>query len=97
MLKEPADTRASVKLGGALSSAAGLTLRQGDGAVRERADTAVGDGDSQDLRGKVGEGGGPIWSGLAVDIPGDIPDLWIDAVEEAGALPLLFEDRAVDR
>jgi len=30
-----------------------------------------------------------------VDIPGDVPDLWIDQVEEAGALHLLFEDGAV--
>ena len=96
MLEEAADKLDGVETGGTLSIAAGFTIREGDGAVLEGDDTAVGDGDSKDIGGEVFKGGGAVGIGLTVDIPGDVPDLWIDQVEEAGALHLLFEDGAVD-
>ena len=38
-----------------------------------------------------------VWIGLAVHIPGDFPDLWIDTVEKPGFDHLLLEDGSVDR
>ena len=83
-------------MGSTLSSAAGFTIREGDGAVLEGDDAAIGDGDFKDIGGEVFEGGGPIGIGLAMHIPVGMPDLGVDAVEEFGFGHLLFEESPVD-
>src|SRR5262249_12609809 len=69
---------------------------KGDGAVFEAHDTAVGDGDPEDIRGKVGEGGLAVVIGLTMDIPGNSPDLGIDVLQEIGLAHGVFEERTVD-
>ena len=96
MLKEPADTLDGIELGGARSCTAGFTIGEGDGAVLEGDDAAIGDGDPEDRGGEGREGGGPVRVGLTLDIPVGVPDLWVDAVKESGFGHLLFEDGSVD-
>lgn len=96
MLEESADKVDGIELGGTLPCTSGFTICESDGAVLEGDDTTIGDGDFEDIGGEVFERYGPIWIGLAVDIPGDFPALWVDVVEESSALHLLFEDGLVD-
>jgi hypothetical protein len=69
-LEAAADTFNSVALRCALPSTGGGTIREGDGAVVERDDATVGDGDFEDLGGEVFKGRVSIGIGLAVHVPG---------------------------
>jgi len=80
VLEEPADKLDGVEVGGTLPSAAGFAVGEGDGAVFERDDSAIGDGDLEDIRGEVFERRMAVRIGLAVDIPGDGPDLRVDVL-----------------
>ena len=82
MLKEAADTRAGIELGGARSCTAGFTVGEGDGTLLEGDDAAVGDGDFTHRGGKVLASGGAGRVGLAMDMPGDGPDLWVDLLQK---------------
>src|SRR5262249_59571970 len=75
---------------------AGLPVREGHGPIREAHDAAVGDGDLEDIRGEVGEGGVAMVIGLTVDVPGDGPDLGVDVLQQASLAHVVFEERAVD-
>ena len=73
-----------------------MTVGEGDGAVVERYETTVGDGNPEDIGGEVGEGGAAIGTGLRVDVPREVPDLWVDVIEQAGLSHVFFEDGSVD-
>ena len=96
MLEEPAEKFHDVEVGGAWACTARFTVGEGDRAVLEAHNAAVGDSHFEDIRGEVFEGGVAVWIGLAVHVPGDVPDLWIDVFEESSVLHFLFEDGAVD-
>ena len=97
MLEEPAEKFHDVELGGAWARTARFTIGEGDGAVLERNDAAVGDGDLEDIGGEVGEGGVSIVIGLTVDVPGDGPDLWGDVLQQSNLAHGFFEQSAVDQ
>jgi hypothetical protein len=62
------------------------------------ADTAlVGDGDTENLGGEVGEGGVSVVIGLTMDVPGDGPDLWVDVRQQSGLAHIFLKESAVDR
>ena len=96
MLEEPAEKLHDVEVGGAEAGTAHFPVGEGDRAVREADETVVGDGDLEDIRGEVGEGGVAVVIGLTVDIPGDGPDLGVDVLQQAGVAHLFFEEGAVD-
>ena len=97
MLKEPAEKRHDVEVGGAWAGTPHFTVGEGDRAVRERDNAAIGDGDPEDIRGEGGEGGVAVVIGLTVDVPRDGPDLGIDVLQQATVAHLFFEEGAVDR
>ena len=80
VLKEPAEKLHDVEVGGAEACTAHFTVSEGDGTAREAHETVVGDGDLEDIRGEVGEGGVSVVPRLTVDVPRDAPDLWVDVV-----------------
>ena len=96
MLEEPADTFHDVKVRGAEAGTAHFPVGEGDRAVREADETAVGDGDLEDIRGQVGEGRVAMWSGLTMDIPRDGPHLGVDVLQQSGLAHVFFEDSSVD-
>ena len=96
VLEEPADTFEDIEAGGARAGTARFAVGEGHGAVRERDDTAIGDRYFEDIRGEVCQGGAGMWSGLAVDVPGDRPDLWVDGLQPSGFGHLLFPHGSVD-
>ncbi len=97
MLEEPAHKLQAVELGGARACASGFAVRERDDTVLERDDTAVGDGHFEDIRSKVLHGRGTVRVGLAVHVPGGVPDLWGDLCDKPRGVHLFFEDGAVDR
>ena len=78
VLEEPAEKLHDVEMGGAWACTPRFTVGEGDRAVLERDDAAGGDGDPEDIRSEVGEGRVSVVIGLTVDVPGDVPDLWVD-------------------
>src|SRR5207302_1084191 len=72
------------------------TIGESDGAVLERDDAAIGDSDPEDIGGEVCEGGVSVVIGLTVDVPGGVPDLWVDVLQQSGCAHLLFPNGAVD-
>src|SRR5262245_55476593 len=82
--------------GGASACPARVPRGDGDGAGGQRADTPVGDSDPADLGGEVLEGRVAVWIGLTVDVPGGVPDLWVDVRQQASFGQLLFAQGAVD-
>jgi hypothetical protein len=81
VLQEPADTLDDVKSGGSRSSTSRFAVGDGDGTVVESHETPGGDGDPKDIRGEVWEGCIAIGTGLRVDIPRDIPEVWIEVIQ----------------
>ena len=73
MLEESAEQLQGVEIGRAWAGTAECTGGEGDGAVLERDDAAVGDGDLEDLGGEVCAGRVAVGVGLAVDVPGGFP------------------------
>src|SRR5262249_14169308 len=96
MLEEPADKLHDVEVGGAEAGTARFTIGEGDGAVVERDNTTVGDGDPEDIGGEVLEGRVAVWLRLTVDVPGGVPDLWVDVLQQSRFGYLLFVHGAVD-
>ena len=96
VLKEPAEKLHDVEVGSAGAGTADFPVGEGDRAVRERHNAAVGDGDLEDIGGEGGEGGVAVVVGLTVDVPGDGPDLGVDVLQQAGVAHLFFEEGAVD-
>ena len=96
VLEEPAEKLHDVELGSTWAGTADFPVGEGDRAVCERDDAAVGDGDLEDIGGEIGEGGVAVVVGLTVDIPRDGPDLGSDLLQQAGVGHLFLEDGAVD-
>jgi hypothetical protein len=96
MLEEPAEKLHTVEVGGAWAGTAHLSIGERDHAVLQADETVVGDGDLEDIRGEVGEGGVAVVVRLTVDIPGDGPDLRIDLLQQTGVAHLFSEEGAVE-
>jgi hypothetical protein len=96
VLEEPAYTLEDVEAGGARAGTARFAGGEGDGALLEADDAAVGDSDFEDLRREVCEGGVTVWVGLTRHIPGRCPDLRRDLFKLASFAHLLCEDGAVE-
>ena len=96
VLEEPAEKLHDVEVGGAWACTSRLTIGEGDGAVCEAHDTSIGDGDSEDRRGQVCEGRVALWIGLTMDMPRDVPSLWVDMLQQPGLAHVFFEDGSVD-
>jgi hypothetical protein len=96
MLEDAAEQLDGVERGRAEAGTAGCTGGAGDGTVREAHDAAVGNSHFEDLWGKIVQGGGGMWRRLAVDVPGDGPDLWGDGLQPSGCAHLLFPQGAGD-
>ena len=96
MLEEPTEKRHSIEAHGASTCTAGFAVGEGNGPVRKRDDTAIGDCHFEDIRGEVFQGGMGVWSGLAVDVPGDGPNLWVDVLQQSGLAHGFFDDGSVD-
>jgi hypothetical protein len=96
MLEEPAEKLYGVKGRGTEAGTAHFPIGDGDGAVCEAHNTAVGDGDAEDIRGEGGAGRVAVVLGLTMDVPGDGPDVGIDGLQQTGLAHLVFEERAGD-
>jgi hypothetical protein len=96
MLQEPADTLSGIEVGGSWACTARFTIGESNDAVLERDDAAIGDSDPEDIGGEVFEGGVSVVMGLTVDVPGDVPDLWVDVPQQSGCAHFLFPHGAVD-
>lgn len=96
MLEEAAHKFDGVETGGALPGTARLTVREGDGALLERNDAVVGNGDLENVRGEIFTCAMSVGLGPTVDVPGGVPDLRVDVFEHAGLFHLLLEDSTVD-
>ena len=57
-----------------------------DRAVLDFQDSRIGDGDSEDVGGKVFEACFAGTDGLGIDVPVDLPDFRGDLIEETGLL-----------
>ena len=90
LLEEPTEKLPRVEARGAWTCPARLAGGEGHGAVRERDETAMGARHCADIRGEGGQGGAGRWRGLAVDVPGDRPALWVDGLQPSGFGHLLF-------
>jgi hypothetical protein len=97
MLEEPADTLDDIERCGSWACTSRLAVGEGDGAVCEAHEAAMGDGDPEDIRGEGCQGRAAIWMGLAMDIPGDVPDLRVDVLQQSGLAHGFFEEGAGDR
>jgi hypothetical protein len=96
VLEEPADKFHDIKGRGAEADTAHFPVGEGDRAVRERDKAAVGDGDLEDIGGKVGEGGVAMGLRLTMDVPRDGPDLRVDLLQQSSVAHVFFEDGSVD-
>lgn len=94
VLEEPAEQLHGVEGGGAEACAAHFPGGEGDRAVRERNDAAVGDGDLEDRGGAGGEGRVAVGGGLAVAVPVGVPDQWGDLCQQSILVHSFFAERA---
>jgi hypothetical protein len=67
---------------GSPSIAVGLLIAKEYGMVFDLEDSVVGDGDAEDVGGEIFDGVRAVSDGLGIDIPGDVPELGVDLVEE---------------
>jgi len=86
MLEEPADELEGTESHGSPSVAVGLLVAEEYGIVFHLQDSAVGDGDAEDIGGEVLDRVRAVSHGLGVDDPGHVPKLGADLAQE----PCLF-------
>jgi hypothetical protein len=96
VLEASAEKRHDGEVGSAWAGAAHCPIGEGDGAVFEAHETAVGESDPEDIRGQGGAGGVSIMIGLTVDVPGDGPDLGGDGLQPSGVAHGVCAARAVE-
>ena len=96
VLEEPAEKFHDVELSGAWARTARVTGGESAGAVCERNDAAVGDGDLEDVWSEVCEGRVAVRGGLAVDVPVGVPDQWVDLRQQSSLIHSFFEERALN-
>ena len=94
--EEPADKLDGVERGGSWARTARLAVGESDSAVFASHEAPMGDGDPEDIGGEGGEGGVAIGTGLRVDVPGEVPDLWVDVLEPSGLAHLLLVNSTGD-
>jgi len=96
MLEESADKLDGVQVHGAEACTAHFPVGEGDCAIVQAYDTAVGASDLKNIRGKVLEGRMSVVLGLTVHVPGDGPDLGVDGLQQSGEAHLLFPNGTID-
>jgi len=96
VLEEPAEKLQDVEVGGAWACTARFPGGEGDGAVCEAHDTAMGDGDAEDRRGQGCAGRVALWIGLTLDMPRDGPSLWVARLQQPGWAHVFCEDGSGD-
>jgi hypothetical protein len=96
VLEEPAKKFHGVEGRSSWACTARLTVSEGDGVVCETHEATVGDGDPEDIGGEICEGRVAMWMSLTMDIPGEVPDLWVDVLQQSGLAHVVFEEGAVD-
>jgi hypothetical protein len=92
VLAEAAEQLHRVERGGAWASIARLAVGERDGAVVESHEATVGDGDPEARGSEVREGRVTIGPGLRVDISREVPDLWVDVLQQSGWSAGFLED-----
>ena len=83
-------------MGHARAGTARCTIGESDSAVLERDDAAVGDSDPEDIRGEGGAGRVAVGVGLAVNVPGGVPDQGVDLRQQSSLIHIFFEESAVN-
>ena len=95
-LEEATEKLDGVERGRTAAGTAPFPGGEGDRAVLERDEAAVGDGDREAIRGEGGAGGVAVGVGLTVDVPGDGPDLGGDGLQQSGVAHGFFAERTGD-
>jgi hypothetical protein len=62
----------------------------------ESHDATGGDGDPEARGGEVWAGRVAIVTRLRVEVPGEVPDLWVDVLQQSGLAHLLWVNGAGD-
>ena len=91
MLQEAADELHDFEGKDSRAFAVRFAIANEDGAVLDFDDTRVGDGDFEDVGGKVFEASFAGGYRLAVDVPVDVPDFRGDLIEQSGLFHLIAE------
>lgn len=91
MLEEAPDELQGVEGNLTLPVAVLLAIRKGNGSIFDSHDSGIGDSHPEDIRCEVFEGGLAVAYGLAVDVPGHLPDGGIDFTKEVPFCHFVFE------
>ena len=91
MLKKPPDKLKGIDDDVSRTVAPRFAIGKSDVSPQDIDNAVIGDGDSKDVWGKVFECSFGIADRLAIDIPGDLPDLGIDEWQHAVLLHLRLE------
>ena len=84
VLEEPAEQRHAVEMGRAGACTAHFPVGEGDRTIFQAHETAVGDSDLENIRGKVLEGRMSVVIGLTMHVPGDGSDLGVGVLQQSG-------------
>ncbi len=71
--------------------AAFFLIGEGNSSIFDGHDSGIGDGYPEDIRCEVFQGCLAVAYGLTVDVPGDLPDAWIDFVKQSLPCHFVFE------
>lgn len=96
VVEEPADTREDVEVDGTQAGTSQCAGGDGDGALRETDEAAVGEGACADVWREGWQGGGTVWRGVTLDIPGPVPDVGGARFQVASLAHRLCEEGAGD-
>lgn len=91
MLQEAPDKLHDFQGKGPKAVAMRFSVAKEDRSVLDFQDTGIGDGDSEDVGGKVFKGCFAGADGLGVNVPVDLPDFRRDLVEETGLFHFIVE------
>lgn len=97
MLEEAPNELHDVEVDRSVTCASVLSMLEGNDAIFDFDDPAVGDGHFEDIRGKILQRSGAISNGLTVYDPVGFPDLCLELRKETGLIHLFFELCAEDR
>jgi hypothetical protein len=96
VLEEPAETLHGVEVESAWACTVGCAVGASDGTVFESHHAALGDCHVADRRGEVCERRVAVGVGLAVDVPGESPDLWVALLSQSGLAQVCFAESPGD-
>ena len=91
MLEKAPDEFEDIECDLAVAIAAFLAVGEGDVSIFDGHDSGIGDSHPEDIRCEVFQGRLAVAYGLAVDVPGDLPDAWIDFVKQPPSCHFVFE------